>query len=106
MIRFLTKQSNVMKRYIIAAIAIAVTGCGIYKPYSRPEVSTDNLYGAEYDSCDTTTIADIEWHEFFTDAKLQALIEKGLENNIDLQAAQLRIDEVPGEGLVIKEIGY
>lgn len=82
-----------MKRYIIAAIAIAVTGCGIYKPYSRPEVSTDNLYGAEYDSCDTTTIADIEWHEFFTDTKLQALIEKGLENNIDLQAAQLRINE-------------
>lgn len=93
LIRFLTKQSNVMKRYIIVAIAIAVTGCGIYKPYSRPEVSTDNLYGAELESCDTTTIADIEWHEFFTDAKLQALIERGLENNIDLQAAQLRIDE-------------
>ena len=82
-----------MKRYIIATIAIAVTGCGIYKPYSQPEVSTDDLYGAEYDSCDTTTIADIEWHEFFTDTKLQALIERGLENNVDLQAAQLRINE-------------
>ena len=82
-----------MKRYIIAAIAIVVSGCGIYKPYSRPEVSTEGLYGVEYSSSDVATIADVEWHEFFTDVQLQTLIERGLENNMDLQAAQLRITE-------------
>lgn len=82
-----------MKKYIIIALLIALTSCGIYKPYSRPEVSTDGLYGAEHETTDTTTIAAIEWREFFTDSHLQQLIEEGLAKNSDLQAAEWRIKE-------------
>lgn len=82
-----------MKRYIIITLALAITSCGIYKPYARPKVSTEGLYGAEYDTQDSTTIADIAWQEFFTDVKLQALIERGLEQNTDMQSAQWRIRE-------------
>ena len=42
---------------------------------------------------DTLTIAHIPWREFFTDVKLQSLIEEGLQNNSDLRVATLRIDE-------------
>ena len=34
-----------MKKLIIILAAAAMTGCGIYKPYTRPEVKTDGLYG-------------------------------------------------------------
>ncbi len=34
-----------MKKILIICAAAALTGCGIYKPYTRPEVTTDGLYG-------------------------------------------------------------
>lgn len=82
-----------MKKYIIIALALVATSCGIYRPYSRPDVATDGLYGAEHETTDTTTIATIEWREFFTDTLLQGLIEEGLAKNSDMQAAQWRIKE-------------
>jgi len=80
-----------MKRNIvIIAIMVLMTSCGIYKPYKRPEISTDNLFVSE-NSSDITTIGDIAWNEIFSDPYLQDLINKGLENNADLQIARFRI---------------
>lgn len=81
-----------MKKLIIIFAAAAMTGCGIYKPYTRPEVKTDGLYGSA-ETADTTTIGDISWQEMFTDPYLQSLIRQGLENNTDLQSAQWRVKE-------------
>lgn len=82
-----------MKRFVIFGITLLMVGCGIYKPYSRPEVKTDNLYGSEYETKDTTSVADLRWDEIFTDPKLQSLIERGLENNNDMKSAHLRVKE-------------
>ncbi len=85
---------KIFSTIILFAVAAVVSGCSIYSHYSRPEdISTDNLFGDSVATTDTLTIARIPWREFFTDAKLQALIEKGLQNNYDLQTATLRIDE-------------
>lgn len=79
---------------IISGLLILLTSCGIYKPYSRPdEIQTDSLYGAKYETEDTTTLASLGWRELFTDPALQVLIEKGLANNTDLQSAYLRVQE-------------
>lgn len=83
-----------MKRIIIIIMTASLfTACGIYKPYTRPEIRTDNLYGAEYSTTDTTSVADIGWHELFSDKQLQRLIDTALVHNTDLQVAQLRITE-------------
>jgi len=74
-------------------IAVAMTGCGIYKPYTRPEVRTDGLYGAGVETDDSTTLGDMEWREVFADPRLQTLIARALENNTDMQAAHLRVQE-------------
>ena len=80
--------------YIILLAAVAVMSGCTYKHYSRPEdISTENLFGESVKATDTLTIAQIPWREFFTDTKLQALIEEGLRNNFDLKNATLRIDE-------------
>ena len=69
-----------MKKLIIILAAAAMTGCGIYKPYTRPEVKTDGLYGTA-ETADTTTIGNLGWEEMFTDPYLRTLIRQGLENN-------------------------
>ncbi len=81
-----------MKKIIIACLAVAMTGCGIYKPYTRPEIQTDGLYGTA-ESVDTATFGNMDWREAFTDPQLQALIEEALDNNTDLQSAHWRMKE-------------
>ena len=83
-----------MKKIVLILSLVAVlTSCSIYKKYSRPEnISTDNLYG-NAEKADTTTMADISWREFFTDPQLQAYIEQGLKNNIDMKLAAERISQ-------------
>lgn len=81
-----------MKKILIICLAAATTGCGIYKPYTRPEVTTAGLYGTA-ETADTASIGDIRWQEMFSDPQLQALIAQGLENNTDLLSAQWRVKE-------------
>lgn len=81
-----------MKKMIITALAACLlAGCGIYRPYSRPQVETDGLY-RDIPTEDTTTIASLSWRELFTDSHLQTLIETGLEQNTDLRIARLRME--------------
>lgn len=81
-----------MKKILIICFAAAFAGCGIYKPYTRPEVTTDGLYGTA-ETADSTTLGDMRWQEVFTDPLLQALIEQGLANNTDMLSAQWRVKE-------------
>lgn len=88
-----------MKKYIYTVVvALALSGCHIYKAYERPE----NIEVADSfrmpDSVaqtpgDTATIADLTWQEVFTDPKLQKLINYGLENNNDMLAAIEKVKE-------------
>ena len=82
-----------MKKLIILSLAACLmAGCGIYRPYSRPEVETDGLY-RDIPTEDTVTLASLSWRELFTDPQLQTLIETGLEQNTDLRIARLRVEE-------------
>lgn len=79
---------------IIAAAAMACS-CGIYRKYERPESARADslLFGEEYVTSDTASIADLGWRELFTDPLLQELIGKALENNTDLKIAGLHVAE-------------
>ena len=83
-----------MKRLIVIGLAACLmTGCGIYKPYSRPEVMTDSLYRDVQAGEDTLSLAALSWRELFRDKQLQGLIEQGLRQNTDLRIARLRVEE-------------
>ena len=91
-----------MKRqyiYMVCATAL-LSGCHIYKAYDRPEsIETNGIYrdpiaeAAPLATTDTTNLANLPWQEVFQDPQLQALIEEGLANNVDMQAAILRVEE-------------
>ena len=92
----------IQKRNIIMAMCATalLSSCHIYKAYDRPEsINASGIYRdpvSETDTlavADTTNIGNVSWKEIFTDPKLQALIEEGLENNVDMQAAVLRVEE-------------
>lgn len=72
--------------------ACLLTGCGVYRNYSRQDMEVEERY-RNVEIADTTTIASLSWHELFTDMQLQTLIEKGLERNTDLNVARLRVEE-------------
>ena len=77
-----------------------LSSCHIYKAYDRPEdISAEGIYRdpiAQTDTLavsDTTNLGNLPWQEVFRDPQLQALIEEGLANNVDMQAAILRVEE-------------
>lgn len=85
-------NENMKKLIILSLAACLMASCGIYRPYSRPEVETNGLY-RDIPTEDTVTLASLSWHELFTDPQLQTLIETGLEQNTDLRIARLRVEE-------------
>lgn len=90
-----------MKKQIIGVMCVAamMSSCHIYKAYDRPEaITTSGIYrdpasATDTLASDTTNMGNLPWKEIFRDAKLQALIEEGLNNNVDVQAAALRVKE-------------
>lgn len=92
----------IQKRNIIMMMCATalLSSCHIYKAYDRPDsIDASGIYRdpiSETDTLavtDTANIANVSWKEIFTDPKLQALIEEGLENNVNMQAAVLRVEE-------------
>lgn len=83
-----------MKKILIIAIAtLLLTACNLYKPYIRPQIETEKLYGVEFPSNDTLSMVSLSWKEVFTDTILQNFIKRALLQNTDMQSAMLRIDE-------------
>ena len=77
--------------FILLWAVCLMTGCSIYKPYSRPEVQTEGLYRDLEETKDTASISTLGWRNLFSDKNLQALIDKGLERNTDLRVAHTRV---------------
>ncbi|REC47975.1 efflux transporter outer membrane subunit [Chryseobacterium pennipullorum] len=68
------------------AIAIGSVSCVSKLAYAEPDLALPEKF--QYTAtADTASIANLEWKQFFSDPILQALIEKGIKNNLDLQIA-------------------
>lgn len=84
---------------LIVAVAFLVSSCSIYKEYkpvndTRTEAKAE---GSQY--------GEMQWREVFTDAQLQGLIEKALQNNADLQQSHLAVQQMEAS-LKAAKLGY
>lgn len=77
---------------LVFAGGMMVASCNVSKKYKRPDVVSSNLY-RDSANTDTTSIADLPWRKLFADTVLQGLIQEGLNNNLDLRTAILKISE-------------
>ena len=83
---------------ILGLAALSLSSCKtLYGKYERPDVKTSGIVrdvASDTDTLavkDTTTFANIPWRSVFTDPQLQSLIEKGLNNNVNLLNAALNV---------------
>ncbi len=82
------KHSISNKLMVIAIIAITLQSCFVAKNYERPELEeTENLYRTDKLPTDSLSLADVSWKDMFTDSYLNAYIEQGLQNNLDIRVA-------------------
>ena len=91
-----------MKKILLLTVIVALTSsCSIYRKYHRPEdLPVDSLYRAEVMETateDTTSLGYMPWEVMFTDPYLQDLIKTGLEHNVDLQSAILRVEQAKAQ---------
>lgn len=80
---------------ILAGVAGFFYSCKVTDTYKDPEIEQskkDNLF-RQKTSNDSTSVANVAWNQIFTDAKLQVIIKKTVENNLDLKVAMAKIQE-------------
>jgi NodT family efflux transporter outer membrane factor (OMF) lipoprotein len=100
-----------MKKYTILlmfATALLMGSCGLYSKYERPEVETTGLvrdWVSATDTLavnDTTSFGNLPWRQVFTDPLLQALIQQGLDHNVNMLNAALNVKMVEEQLKVAK----
>lgn len=83
---------------LVSGITICVSGCKMAPKYTRPEapIPAEWPTGPAYEEPAAVTEApapvDLPWREFFTDEKLQQVIEMALRNNRDLRVAASNVE--------------
>lgn len=83
----------------LLALVLTLSGCGLYRKYQRPTIQTSVYRGDQIDtlSRDTTSFGQTPWRTLFTDVHLQALIEKALQQNVDLLTAHLSTQQAEAQ---------
>lgn len=89
---YLAMKFKISLQYLLPLIAVIITAtsCKVGQNYKRPEVALPQSFHT-ISTADSSSIANVEWKEFFTDTLLQALISKGINYNYDLQIALKRV---------------
>ncbi|MFZ7126531.1 MAG: efflux transporter outer membrane subunit [Desulfobacterales bacterium] len=84
--------------FLSAAMLVLLGGCTMIPAYTRPDAPVPEGWpeGPAYrdpaaSGPDSASAAELPWREFFTDQRLQAVIEAALYNNRDLRLAALNV---------------
>lgn len=87
-----------MLKPLIIALGAALAGCSFMPDYRQPEppVTAQWPHTAQPDSVHKAAerkATETDWHSFFPDQRLQALIAATLEHNRDMRIATARVEE-------------
>jgi multidrug efflux system outer membrane protein len=86
-----------MKRLVVAALAVAaLSACTLMPHYQRPQSPVPDRWPADAGRPSDTAspevaIDQIGWKDFFTDPRLQRLVDVALQNNRNLRIAALNV---------------
>lgn len=89
-------QAKRMARLTMLALAaVGMAGCSFIPTHVRPEAPVPSTYPGDTSAAAPTgeAAADIEWQRYFSDPRLQRLIETALQHNRDLRIAVLNIEQ-------------
>lgn len=91
-----------ISKYALLLIIAALSACKVSKDIQTPQAVLPANFRGDVVR-DTTSIADIPWKSFFTDATLQKLIDSALVKNYDMQLAIKNIDAAQ---LLVKQVKW
>lgn len=83
--------------------ALALSACSLTPVYQRPELAVPAQWpapaaaaasAAVAASAADSAVAELPWRRYFTDTRLQGLIQLALDNNRDLRVAVLNIEQL------------
>lgn len=77
----------------LLSVALLLTGCSFIPALELPQTPVAEHFPAGETQAARRHAAEIAWNNFFTDSRLQRLIQTGLENNRDLKLAVLGIEQ-------------
>ena len=92
-VKLFNKRGIVQQLAGLLALLLAIHACKVVRPYQPPSGKSLNGLYRDTTITDTTTIADTPWKQLFSDTLLQALIQEGINNNLDLKIALARVHE-------------
>jgi multidrug efflux system outer membrane protein len=97
-----------MKRYInpyaILILLVAfVSACKVSKDVATPKPELPVAFRNSATTADSSSIADIQWKNFFTDATLQKLIDSAIAKNYDMQIA---VKNIEASQLLFKQVKW
>lgn len=67
-------------------MVVLVAACGARQTYEPPKIE-EKLFRTDNVPADSLSTANVSWRDIFTDATLQAHINKALNNNLDVRVA-------------------
>jgi outer membrane protein, multidrug efflux system len=85
-------------KLLLVAVMICLGGCTMAPKYTRPEAPVPAAWpsGPAYKEPAATregpVTAKLQWRQFFTDERLQKIIDTALKNNRDLRVAALNVE--------------
>lgn len=88
-----------MRRYASLLLSLALTGCAVGPTYQKPTIETPATYRSAISSIEwkpanpSDTSSSGPWWQVFDDEKLNALEQKALNANQELEAAMARVDQ-------------
>jgi multidrug efflux system outer membrane protein len=94
-----------MKTYIsgLALALVLLSACTVSKNVETPKPALPESFGNVAATTDTSSVADIPWKSFFTDATLQKLIDSAIVKNYDMQIA---IKNLEASDLLVKQVKW
>jgi multidrug efflux system outer membrane protein len=94
-----------MKKYIYSAalILMVLSACKVSKDVETPKPALPVSFRNEAVANDTTSVADMPWKSFFTDAVLQKLIDSAIVKNYDMQIA---VKNIEASQLLFKQVKW
>jgi NodT family efflux transporter outer membrane factor (OMF) lipoprotein len=81
------------RSWIVAALALTLTGCALGPNYHRPQVAVPDQFRNAPAPAGPSSIADTKWFDLFHDDTLKQLVTTALANNFDLRIAAERVLE-------------
>ncbi|GAA0551528.1 efflux transporter outer membrane subunit [Chitinophaga japonensis] len=77
---------------IFLPIVVVLAACRVGRNYERPALALPEHFNSPATAPSDSSIAGVEWRQFFQDPTLVALIDSTLKGNYDLQLALKRIE--------------